>query len=192
MSLDYASGCVNFRDVGELLELLGGVEVLPPGRVLRGGKIDFVSTPDQISTPGTIVNLRKGADPTSKRFGADYYHFPISNDFEKYDTTQREVQRWLTAVLTNLAEQVSRFPVLYHCTSGKDRTGVVIASILTVLGVDRDLVVEEYLWSDGGVEAVWIEQSLDGLGDVDAYFRRVDLPKIRAKLGPGPRVTSTA
>ncbi|MCA9551174.1 MAG: tyrosine-protein phosphatase [Myxococcales bacterium] len=182
MSLDYTSGCVNLRDVGELLELLGGVVVLPMGRLIRGGKIDFVTDADQLSCPGTIVNLRKGEDPPTKLFGADHFHFPISNSFEKYDTTQREVQRWLVAVLANLAEEVHRFPVLYHCTSGKDRTGVVIAAILAVLGVERSLIVQEYLWSDGGVDAAWINQALDGLGDVETYFRRVDLPKLREKL----------
>lgn len=71
MSLDYTSGCVNLRDVGELLELLGGVELLPVGRLIRGGKIDFVTDADQLSCPGTIVNLRKGEDPPTKLFGAD-------------------------------------------------------------------------------------------------------------------------
>jgi hypothetical protein len=46
--------------------------------------------------------------------------------------------------------------------SGKDRTGVVVAALLSVLGIDRDLVVEGYRWSDGEVERAWIEGSPNG------------------------------
>lgn len=36
-------------------------------------------------------------------------------------------------------------PVLFHCTTGKDRTGWGAALIFTVLGVSRDEIVQEYL-----------------------------------------------
>lgn len=36
-------------------------------------------------------------------------------------------------------------PVLYHCTAGKDRTGVFTALLMTTLGVPRAQVMEEYL-----------------------------------------------
>ena len=36
-------------------------------------------------------------------------------------------------------------PVLFHCTTGKDRTGWGAALIFTVLGVSRDQIVHEYL-----------------------------------------------
>lgn len=35
--------------------------------------------------------------------------------------------------------------VLYHCAHGKDRTGVATVLILSALGVDRDIIVQEYL-----------------------------------------------
>ena len=41
-------------------------------------------------------------------------------------------------------EQASA-PVLFHCTTGKDRTGWGAALIFTVLGVPRDQIVQEYL-----------------------------------------------
>jgi protein-tyrosine phosphatase len=36
-------------------------------------------------------------------------------------------------------------PVLFHCTAGKDRTGVAAALVLLALGVRRALVVQDYL-----------------------------------------------
>ena len=38
--------------------------------------------------------------------------------------------------------------VLYHCTAGKDRTGTFSALLLTMLGVSRDVVMEDYLLSN--------------------------------------------
>ena len=92
-----------------------------------------------------------GADPESKRFDADYRHFPISNDHEKYETRTPEVRRWLQDIFQCLAADMLRYPILFHCTSGKDRTGVVIAVLLLSLGIEREFIIEEYLLSDGDV-----------------------------------------
>ena len=39
-------------------------------------------------------------------------------------------------------------PLVYHCSAGKDRTGVASALILTVLGVSRETATEDYLLSN--------------------------------------------
>ena len=39
-------------------------------------------------------------------------------------------------------------PSLFHCTTGKDRTGWAAASLLTLLGVPEDVVMEDYLKSN--------------------------------------------
>ena len=39
-------------------------------------------------------------------------------------------------------------PVLYHCSAGKDRTGIITALLLSVLKVDRETIVNEYLLSN--------------------------------------------
>jgi protein-tyrosine phosphatase len=41
-----------------------------------------------------------------------------------------------------------RLPLLYHCSSGKDRTGWMTAIVLTVLGVPREVVLRDYLLSN--------------------------------------------
>ena len=39
-------------------------------------------------------------------------------------------------------------PILYHCSAGKDRTGIITALILKILKFDRDVIFEEYLVSN--------------------------------------------
>ena len=42
-------------------------------------------------------------------------------------------------------------PAVFHCAVGKDRTGIVAALLLTWLGVDRELVLDDFEASDGHV-----------------------------------------
>jgi protein-tyrosine phosphatase len=182
MGLDYSKGCVNFRDVGECINLLAGRDLLPVRRILRGGKLEFVETAEQIGRPGTIINLRKGPDPLEKRFGADYWQFAVSNQNENYSTSDPLMRRWLNDVMGCLALEVKRFPVFFHCTSGKDRTGIVVAALLAALGVEREWIIREYLWSEGDVSRASIEEALDGIGDPARYFPRIDLPSLHKKI----------
>jgi protein-tyrosine phosphatase len=43
-----------------------------------------------------------------------------------------------------LALEPGSYPLLLHCTSGKDRTGFAAALLLLALGVPRDTVIEDY------------------------------------------------
>jgi protein-tyrosine phosphatase len=42
----------------------------------------------------------------------------------------------------------NKLPALFHCTTGKDRTGWAAAAFLTLLGVPKDTVMEDYLRSN--------------------------------------------
>lgn len=180
MGLDYTDGCVNFRDVGEFLNLITETVQFRKGVLLRGGSIDYVNSLSEIGNAESVFNLRNRAD-----FGGlevDYYHFPMSNKIEKYDTSQNEVKRWLNQILQTFENPDLKFPVLVHCLSGKDRTGIVIAAILLVLGVDKSVIKQEYLLSDGEVKEKWITTSIEGIGDVHLYFKGLYLEKIRRNL----------
>ena len=51
-----------------------------------------------------------------------------------------EYKKFFRHVIENNAE-----PIVFHCTAGKDRAGFASAMILTVLGVPREKVIEDYL-----------------------------------------------
>jgi len=50
--------------------------------------------------------------------------------------------------ILSLCAQRDNYPIMFHCTHGKDRTGIVAALLLSVLGVPRDIIVEDYAMSE--------------------------------------------
>lgn len=180
MGLDYTEGCVNFRDVGEYINLILGEEKLSEKLIYRGGSIDHIKDESEIGYPKSIFNLRNRAD--FGRVNAEHFHFPMSNKIEKYDTKLKEVKNWLNQIIKELENPDLKYPVFVHCLSGKDRTGIVIAAILLVLKIDKNAIIEEYLLSDGGVNEGLIQRSLEGMENLDQYFNEVDIEKVRKNL----------
>lgn len=41
-----------------------------------------------------------------------------------------------------------RFPLLIHCQAGKDRTGIIVALILLALGVEKELIIKDFMKSN--------------------------------------------
>ena len=180
MGLDYTKGCVNFRDVGAFVNLISEKTVLPEGRIYRGGSIDYLKDHKEIEYAKSIVNLRNGGDPDD--FDSAYFHFPMSNKIEKYDTKQKEVRIWLNAIIRLFENPKLSYPVLIHCLSGKDRTGIVVAAVLLILGVDKSVICKEYMLSYGDVNEALITMSMKGMEPLENYFNRVDLVKIKENI----------
>lgn len=63
------------------------------------------------------------------------------------DSAQAEIRR---AFELFADERYSTY--LFHCTAGKDRTGVIAALLLLLAGVDEQSVVEDYHWSEQLIE----------------------------------------
>jgi rhodanese-related sulfurtransferase len=49
----------------------------------------------------------------------------------------------LTEALTMIADPKNR-PLVFHCAAGKDRTGVLAALVLDILGVEHAVIVDDY------------------------------------------------
>ncbi|WP_379969977.1 tyrosine-protein phosphatase [Epilithonimonas sp. UC225_85] len=68
----------------------------------------------------------------------------------------------------------SEQPVLYHCTAGKDRTGMITALILKILKFDNDVIFEEYLLSNDLRKKV-IDQRLNLANDLHFVYPKLDI-----------------
>ena len=58
------------------------------------------------------------------------------------------------AGIVALLARPGTYPVVFHCAVGKDRTGVVAAMVLDLLGVGHDLIVHDYTLSALGMARI--------------------------------------
>jgi len=72
-------------------------------------------------------------------------------------------------------------PCFIHCAAGKDRTGVIVAAILSILEVDPSLIREEYSLSSGLLQPSLIGKTIEDLADSRIY-KKLDVEAIRSKL----------
>ncbi|MGF7235535.1 MAG: tyrosine-protein phosphatase [Frankia sp.] len=63
-----------------------------------------------------------------------------SEDYLDYLTRGSNV-----AAALRVATSATRTPLLFHCAAGKDRTGVLAALILDLVGVERDAIAADYV-----------------------------------------------
>ncbi len=89
--------------------------------------------PREAEARDVIELLRSGGEDD---FGIDYM-------IEMYRKLFEEHAGAFGALLTHLAD-ARRLPAVYHCTAGKDRTGIATALILSVLGVARETILDDY------------------------------------------------
>lgn len=75
---------------------------------------------------------------------------PIGLTGLAYDTIDHSGPEIKTAMVA-LADRET-YPVLVHCTQGKDRTGLIVSLVLLLLGVEREAVERDYILSEGELE----------------------------------------
>jgi protein-tyrosine phosphatase len=91
----------------------------------------------------------------------------------------------LGAVFRRLARE-DGLPAVLHCTAGKDRTGVSSALLLLLLGVPRELVIEDY--------ALTSLYTGDRIRAAERFFsgRGIEPDRVRALLGSEPGTLAAA
>lgn len=106
----------------------------------------------------TLVDLRSEQElacrpcPLQQIEGFIYYHLPVAGggDTPKsrahlHEIYQGMVDEQMDNILNTILNATSN--VMYFCTAGKDRTGVVSALLLKRLGISEDIIVEDYMKS---------------------------------------------
>lgn len=180
--------CNGVRDIASsVAPFLGGDEspILP--NVLLRGPLLARRTYEQLGRPRTIVNLRMEPDDVSHLADPSLVrlcHYKMGNKSNVYDTQSHEVRTWLANIL-RLFERHIDLPVLIHCKHGRDRTGVVVAVLLMILGVPRHAIMEDFLLTDGA-DASNLHRTFAGIkerGGVGNYFESMlNLEAIRTHL----------
>ena len=167
-------GAFNFRDLGGV-RTAGGA-VLGTGRVFRSDGLHRLTGADVTMLRGLgveqVFDLRSHAEVERDGFGdfsgthARCVHAPLvevslnpfepREDWKALDLRNRYVEMLAEggAVIRRILETLAAAgaagaPVtVFHCTGGKDRTGVVTAVLLRALGVDDSVIVDDYAVSE--------------------------------------------
>ncbi len=177
-------GCANFRDLGGYRNLGGKTvcwrRLFRSDALQDLTPADSRLAIDELNI-GLVIDLRNsdeakrdGRGPLPE-LGADYRHFPLLEErgippFTGGDVVERlsAAYQWLiqnsgplvaeavTAIGAAIDSEptVGRKGVVFHCSAGKDRTGLVTALILEVLGVDAETIAADYMLTNeviGGV-----------------------------------------
>jgi protein-tyrosine phosphatase len=159
------AGALNFRDIGGYPVPGGGLTRW--GAVYRSDSLHNLTAADLPAFDAlgvkTIYDLRRTREIERWPGPRDYVQLEIPGGeldlvpAEQF-LTRRDAEEWLAAdyvgmlgraapafgtLFTRLAGE-ELLPAVLHCFGGKDRTGLSVALLLTLLGVGRNTVLDDY------------------------------------------------
>src|SRR5262245_52800648 len=169
-------GCLNFRDLGGYPTSDG--RTVRWRRVFRSDALHLLTDADVVRIRHElgvrdVIDLRSTAEVRSEGRGlieADpirCHHVPLFDEEVRAEDRERVAQISLAdryvfmaglareaigRVITTLAR--AEAPAVFHCAAGKDRTGVISALLLDLLGVPDDIVVADYVATRENLDAI--------------------------------------
>lgn len=167
-------GAKNIRDLGGM-RIEGGR--IKKGKLLRGSHLSTISDKDSNTLVfeynlKSVIDLRndkeKEEQPDIRMSGVEYLEMPIfdgSLPGLSHESKQdidgipnlTELYKYVmrSDCVYNIAEVVRKIVLednggsyLFHCTEGKDRTGMIAAVLLTILGAKREDILKDYLFTN--------------------------------------------
>lgn len=168
-------GAYNVRDLGGYPA--AGGQTVRKGQFLRGASLSHLTASDRTFLLqyglAAIIDLRspfeaeRNPDPD---FGIPVFSFPLLDSLNSKDF-QGALPESLSQMYIQLLDQCSsvfaaifRFMsqsdgcALFHCTAGKDRTGLCAMLLLSLAGVDDDTIIADYAASDDYLQDVILRQ----------------------------------
>lgn len=190
-------GIFNLRDLGGLR---AGDRHIRPGRLLRSDGLHRLTDAgrEQLDALGvaTALDLRddaeRGHQPSLVSPAVEIVPTPIFQSSAQAVRDGVSLEGFYRDLIDNYGENyataVRRIalhddrPVLVHCTAGKDRTGTVIALVLSALGVGRDEILADYAQTERNLAGEWVNAHLDML---DRYGVEIT-PELTQFVGGSP------
>jgi protein-tyrosine phosphatase len=164
-------GAVNFRDLGGYATRDG--RHIRWRTLFRADGLSALSERDRgtVRSLGvaTVIDLRTSGELDGGRFPVEeipvaFHHLPLleavphPDDFEltpgllgaQYEQMIDDAGPTIAEILRILARPEAH-PAIVHCTAGKDRTGVLVAVLLGLLGIPDETIVADYALSAGAM-----------------------------------------
>ena len=160
-------GAVNFRDLGGYATTDG--RTIRWRSLFRADNLSNLSRPDRAVVRqlgiATVIDLRSRSEVEAGRFPLDeipvgFHHLPLvarlptADEYRSapgflarhYQDIARDAGPQIGLALSIVARRHAH-PVIVHCAAGKDRTGIMMALVLGLLGVPDETIVEDYALS---------------------------------------------
>lgn len=156
----------NLRDLGGTP--VGDGRVVAPGRLYRGASLHQFEADhlDAVAPLGirTAIDLRSSEEVGRGTFGGSttpVRHLPIfevgptfSEPLEDVAQTLADAYLWMLSegpgsirTALEVLGEPRDLPAVVYCAAGKDRTGVVVAIVLRLLGAEREVVAADFALS---------------------------------------------
>lgn len=200
-------GTRNTRDLGGL-PVRGGT--FAKQKVIRSGALCFASQSDaeKFHEMGlaTIIELRLDSEIAKDGPDKPYVtekvvhliHWPMASSkgpgLAAYQTYMAENGKLFRDFFAVLAQE-EHLPLMFHCSAGKDRTGILTALLLELMGTPREVITDDYLHSVRitpklKVEKAWIDAvyaAIDADGGIESFLKNrgvteAQMAAVRANL----------
>lgn len=185
----------NFRDLGGHVGIDG--RTVRWRRLFRSDSLHRLSGTDRAAFTAlgvrTVIDLRRPAEvardgrvPDGPGLGYHHIHPEHAEWRETGFTTGQDLERWLAdryldlaaegavglAAAVGLIADERSAPVVVHCVAGKDRTGVVCALTLSLLGVPEADIAADYARSTVGSSRFteWLRRTDPTAADLPAPY----------------------
>ncbi|HEX3460875.1 MAG TPA: tyrosine-protein phosphatase [Acidimicrobiales bacterium] len=171
------TGAFNFRDLGGYPA--DGGQVTKPGQLFRSDGLHRLTDADvgllrsiglrtiiDLRTPGEVEHTGRGLLGNE---AIAYHHLavvqrsqgeavgapaPAGDDLAERYLWYLDTGREALVTALGLVASKSNHPLVFHCTAGKDRTGVLAALVLDILGVERETIVADYVITADRLELI--------------------------------------
>jgi rhodanese-related sulfurtransferase len=172
-AVDRPAGLQNLREVTGQESVAGGR--LRPRALLRSdAPAESDPTPALPAwPPATVIDLRSASEYSGPHplgeLGATIHRIPLSKKLNVLEFGGGDVLRegglpglyryTMAGAESAIVEAVDAvahgaFPVLVHCTFGKDRTGIVVATVLAAIGVTEAAIIADYVETTANVDRI--------------------------------------